>query len=124
MTVRPVKTPPLPYVTTMHRRWSWIKAIQAAIRKKHPLIAHHFNSPERIGFKLLNIESNIVTRVLLELTRKGVAALPFHDCVMVAMGHSLTVRKVMEEVFQQMTGAKPVIKKTACDLPRVERAAA
>ena len=67
----------------MHHHCSWIKAIQAAIRKAHPSIAHHFNSKERIGFKLLNIESNIVTRVLLMLAKKGVAALPFHDCVMV-----------------------------------------
>jgi hypothetical protein len=42
---------------------------------------------------------------------------------MVTAGHSLTARKVMEEVFESMTGAKPVIKKTRCDLPRVERAA-
>ena len=48
-----------------------IKAIQAAIRKTHPAIAHHFNSPERIGFKLLNIESNIVIRVLTEMAKKG-----------------------------------------------------
>lgn len=100
-----------------------IKTIQAAILKTHPDIAHHFHSPERIGFKLLNIESTIVTRVLLELAKKGVAALPFHDCVMVAAGHSLTARKVMEEVFEKETGAKPIIKKTKCDLPIVERAA-
>ena len=29
----------------------------------------------------------------------------------------------MEEVFKSETGAMPVIKKTKCDLPRVERAA-
>ena len=37
-----------------------------------------------MGFKLLNIESNIVIRVLIELAKKGLVALPFHDCVMVA----------------------------------------
>jgi hypothetical protein len=71
----------------------------------------------------LAIESDIVTRVLLELAKKGVAALPFHDCVMVPDGRSLTARRVMEEVFESETGAKPVIKKTKCDLPRVEQAA-
>lgn len=29
----------------------------------------------------------------------------------------------MEEAFEKETGAKPVIKKTKCDLPRVEQAA-
>jgi hypothetical protein len=31
---------------------------------------------------------------------------------------------VMEEVFKSETGAMPVIKRTKCDLPRVERRAA
>ncbi len=75
-----------------------------------------------MGFKLLNIESNIVIRVLIELAKKGLVAPPFHDCVMVAESTSGTARKVMEEAFEKATGAKPVIKKTKCDLPRVERA--
>lgn len=98
-----------------------VKAIQAAIHKTHSLIAHHFHSPERIGFKLLNIESNIVTRVLVELAKQGITALPFHDCVMVCESRSLTARKVMEEVFERETGTRPILKKTKCDLPRVER---
>ena len=101
-----------------------IKAVQAAIRKAHPAIAHHFHSSERIGFKLLNIESNIVIRGLIELARKGIVALPFHDCIMVQESASGIARKVMEEVFQQMTGARPMIKKTRCDLLRTERIAA
>ena len=55
--------------------------------------------------------------------KKGLVALPFHDCVMVAESMSATARKVMELVFEKETGGKPIIKKTKCDLPRVERAA-
>ena len=32
-------------------------------------------------------------------------------------------RRVMEEAFESAIGAMSVIKKTKCDLPRVERAA-
>ena len=71
--------------------------------------AHHFHNKERIGFKLLNIESNIVIRVLVELAKMGRAALPFHDCVMVPAGASAMAQK-------------PVIKKTKCDVPRIEKA--
>lgn len=60
-----------------------VKAVQAAIHKAHPAIANHFHSPERIGFRLLNIESNIVVHVPVELAKQGITALPFHDCVMV-----------------------------------------
>ncbi len=60
---------------------------------------------------------------LLSCSKNGVAALPFHDCVMVAESTSGTARKVMEDAFESATGAKPVIQKTRCDLPRVERAA-
>jgi hypothetical protein len=95
-----------------------IKAIQAAIRKTHPALAHHFNSEERIGFKLLNIESNIVIRVLLELARDKIVPLPFHDCVMVAERHSTVAKLVMESVFESETGAKPLITKAKCDLER------
>jgi hypothetical protein len=94
-----------------------IKAIQAAIRKAHPAIAHHFFSAERIGFKLLNIESNIMVRVLMELGAKGIVGLPFHDAVMVPRSGSGTARRIMEQVYAQYVGAVAVIKKTACDGP-------
>ena len=47
----------------------------------------------------------------------------FHDCVMVAESMRGQREKVMEEAFESATGARPVIKKTKCDLPRIERAA-
>jgi hypothetical protein len=101
-----------------------IEAIQAAIRKTHPAIAHHFFSAERIGFKLLNIESNIMIRVLIELGTKGIVGLPFHDAVMVPSSASGTGRAIMDKVYaQHVHGAQAVIKRTACDRPRVEAGA-
>jgi hypothetical protein len=99
-----------------------IKAIQAAIRKRHQPIAQYFDSAERIGFKLLNIESNIMIQVLTELGAKGIVALPYHDAVMVPSSASGTARGIMEKVYAQHVNgaAQLVIKRTACDLPRVE----
>jgi hypothetical protein len=56
-----------------------VKAVQAAIHKAHPAIANHFHGPERIGFRLLNIDSNIVVHVPVELAKQTAELYGFID---------------------------------------------
>ncbi len=68
----------------------------------HAPIAHLFR--EQSGTKFMFLESEILIDVLLELNRKGITALPVHDCVLVKTSSADTAKDIMLRVFNEHTG--------------------
>jgi predicted transcriptional regulator len=68
----------------------------------HAPIAHLFK--EQSGTKFMFLESEILIDVLLELNRKGITALPVHDCVLVKTSAADTSKDIMLRVFNEHTG--------------------
>ncbi len=68
----------------------------------HAPIAHLFRQP--LGTKFMFLESEILIDVLLELNKKGITALPIHDCVLVKPSVADIAKDIMLKVFNEHTG--------------------
>lgn len=84
------------------------KDVVAAFREAHPLIENYIYSAS--ANKLMLVESDIMTSVLLELMELGIAALPVHDSVIVPSRHQDVASRVMLDVYNEHTGFDIVIK--------------
>lgn len=70
----------------------------------HAPIAHLFKQP--LGTKFMFLESEILIDVLLELNRKGITALPVHDCVLVKTSVADIAKETMLRIFNEHTGVE------------------
>ena len=84
------------------------KEVVEAIKIVHPVIGKYIYSAS--ANKLMLVESDIMTSVLLKLMRLGVSALPVHDSVIVPSRHKDTARRVMRDTYREHTGFDIVIK--------------
>ncbi|WP_245425971.1 hypothetical protein [Rhizobium sp. J15] len=81
-----------------------------AARAHHPAIASLFDTA--VGFQLMAVESEILVGILLELSSKGVAALPMHDGIMVAASQRELAIATMQNVSAAKVGRSlPVVEK-------------
>ena len=78
--------------------------VSDAIRRYHSGIAHKFYVG--IGHYLQYLESQILIKVLLGLKELGIHALPIHDAVVVGRAWVDMSRKLMEQVFLDMTNVE------------------
>ncbi|MFS2179561.1 hypothetical protein ACCC98_27040 [Rhizobium pisi] len=83
---------------------------KAAASEFHHTIAPLFDTT--VGFELMGLESEILISVLIELASKGVAALPMHDGIMVAVSHRGLAIESMQKISAVKAGRPlPVIEK-------------
>jgi hypothetical protein len=85
-----------------------IKEIRDMITVFHQPVAHAFDT--RIGLSLTNQESRILITVLTRLIEQGITALPVHDAVIVAEDYEEQTRKVMLDVFREVTGIEGIVR--------------
>ena len=78
--------------------------VSDAIQRYHSGIAHKFYVG--IGHYLQYLESQILIKVLLRLKELGIHALPIHDAVLVGKAWVDMSRKLMEQVFLDMTNVE------------------
>ena len=78
------------------------------LEERHPKIRDQFHT--NIGHKVQFVESTILVDVLLALRQRQIVALPVHDAVVVPISSVPQVRKVMEQVFEQHTGVRGVVR--------------
>jgi len=86
-----------------------VKAAVDAFLSAHAPIRHCFFKPA-LGVRLQNEDSEIANRVLLDLERQGIVALPIHDSFVVAEQHDETLRGAMERAYRDLIGGEPSIK--------------
>lgn len=75
------------------------KQSRQAVLSAHAAVADAFE--KGLGFRLMYRESEILLDVLDELADLGIAALPVHDCVLVAARNAETAKRVMEQAFSE-----------------------
>lgn len=86
------------------------RKVEAAIRERHPAIAHLFGVG--IGLRLMLTESEIMLATLRILVGQGIPALPMHDGIMVAATQQAAARWAMARGSMQIVGtALPVVRK-------------
>lgn len=86
------------------------RKVEAAIRERHPAIAHLFGVG--IGLRLMFTESEIMLTTLRILVGQGLPALPMHDGIMVAATQEAAARWAMARGSMQIVGmALPVVRK-------------
>jgi hypothetical protein len=83
---------------------------KAAVSAFHPAIAPLFDTT--VGFELMALESQILVGILIELASKGVAPLPMHDGIMMAVNDKDLAIETMQKISVLKAGrALPVIEK-------------
>ena len=80
--------------------WTLAK-FRGALVERHPIIADCIG--RGLGFHLMHLESEILVRVLTNLSSEGVTALPLHDGILVPKSRASTGKEAMEAVSQDMT---------------------
>lgn len=65
------------------------------IEDKHRPVRQFFYQDPCIGLKLMFKESEIMTKVLIDLIDEGIVALPVHDAVIIQESHAHKVKEVM-----------------------------
>lgn len=78
------------------------RRLAESIGTMHPALVPLFGKD--IAMDLMFTESSILMAVLLRLARMGVAALPMHDGMMMAIRHSQVAKHAMEEVALVLAG--------------------
>jgi len=76
---------------------------------KHPKIAKYFATGE--GIKLQYIDSQIVEKVMMRLTRDNIVALPVHDSFIVRMSHINDLKKEMNKAYKEVVKTGTIIDK-------------
>lgn len=84
-------------------------ALLNTLEAQHPQIEKYFYSG--IGLLLQNTDSKIMHKVIMSLLyQHDVIALPIHDSVIVKSNYKDLLRDVMEEVYVDVMGVKPMLK--------------
>ena len=78
-----------------------MKGIVESIKEVHPKISKYLYSG--VGNKLMLVESNILSEVLLRLMALSIPALPVHDSLVFPLQHRDVVRQIMEDMYRQET---------------------
>lgn len=84
-----------------------LKDLIAQIREVHAPISHLFGT--QLGYRLLNIESEMLIAVVDYLFRQNITALPLHDAVLVPRSRAETAKAVMEDAFEARSGVRRAI---------------
>ena len=84
------------------------KEVVEAIKIAHPTIAKYIYSAS--ANKLMFVESDIMTFVLLKLMRLDIPTLPVHDSVIVPTRHTNAARQAMQDTYVEHTGFDVIIK--------------
>jgi hypothetical protein len=84
-----------------------ITELTEAILAKHPSIASYLTGSD-IGHVLQFHESALLLRVLEACKRRGIVALPVHDCIYVAKSHAAEAQQIMVAEFKEMTGGRAI----------------
>ena len=79
--------------------------IYQQLEVQHPLIKKYFGSGE--GVRLQYIDSQIAERVMVNLARDNIVALPVHDSFIVRKSHRLDLQIEMNNVFKELIGIPP-----------------
>jgi hypothetical protein len=79
------------------------------IEEEHPLIADCFYNPA-FGLMLQNTDSWICEKVLRNLTKQKILALPVHDSSIVKKKHEEDLRRAMSDSFYELFCVRPNIK--------------
>lgn len=79
-----------------------IGEVTKAIEQHHAGIAHAFYTG--IGLEVMNVESEIMVSIVLELRDQGIVALPIHDAVVVREDHAEQTVTTMLDVFLSKAG--------------------
>lgn len=74
----------------------------ALVEAQHPAIAHLLSNGA--GARIMGIESQIITRVMLDLIDDGITALPIHDAILVPSSKAFLAQRVMEDAYRAITG--------------------
>jgi len=85
-----------------------VKAAVDAFLSAHAPIRHCFFDPT-LGVRLQNDDAAIANRVLLDLERQGIVALPIHDSFIVAEQHEQQLRSAMAKAYGEVVGGEPLI---------------
>ena len=84
-------------------------ALLKTLEAQHPEIEKYFYSG--IGLSLQNVDSKIMHQVIMRLLlQHDCVALPIHDSVIVKSMYKDLLKDVMEEVYVDVMGVKPVLK--------------
>lgn len=76
-----------------------LKTLFQAIKQRHPAIAAYFHSGKGLDFQ--RRDSNMMVRVLLELSRLKIPGIPLHDSVICKASDKFKVRSVMHAEFER-----------------------
>lgn len=77
------------------------KQVIESFIQAHPVIAKYLFSG--LANRLMLVESNIMTSVLLRLMEQDIPTLPVHDSLVFPLRHRETVKQVMEDEYQRQT---------------------
>ena len=91
---------------TIPKRFSY-REVKEAVKERHAQIADFFEVG--VGPRLMRLESDIMTEVLLRLIDQRVTALPIHDAILVRRDRVPEAKAIMIEVFQEVVGVEPVV---------------
>jgi len=83
------------------------KSLVNALKSHHAPINQFFGTGAGLMYQFE--ESNLIIQILLELNRRGVTALPVHDCLIVEQQHEEIARQVMREMTIKAFGFEPII---------------
>lgn len=83
------------------------KTLVDALKSHHAPINQFFGTGAGLTYQFK--ESELVIQIILELNRKGVTALPVHDCLIVEQQHEEVARQVMRDTTMKAFGFDPVI---------------
>jgi hypothetical protein len=78
------------------------ESLRKDVFKVHAPIAKHFNGSS--SGRLFYEESNLLVKVLLELQKKNICALPVHDSLYVNIGMAEETKKTMKSAFNEILG--------------------
>ena len=82
-------------------------AITEALKERFPALVPYLHTGA--GFWLMRLESDIAEAVLLNLTRRGIAALPVHDSFVVKAKHAPVLEEVMVDSWSRFVPSNPVV---------------
>jgi len=85
-----------------------IKALIAALKVKHPAVAHFLHSDA--GLRLQGIDAKIALKVIAKMHAQGIPCLSVHDSFITKVSKEAELCKAMEEAYEEVTGFKPVAK--------------
>lgn len=86
-----------------------LKAAKAAILARHPLLAGLDASG--VDWSVLQFkESEALIAAMLDLLRRGIAALPVHDSLIVSRGQETLAREALTVAFERECGFTPLLK--------------